>query len=158
MPNTHHAVASTGLLVAALRAVESERDDALFTDSYAVRLAGLEGSRLLADYLAATGPGPAIIEVRIRFWDEALLRAAARGARRDPGRGNGRAPWVYGTDEPDAKLKSLHWTVDVTDSDTPRHAGTSGRRRRPSRAGSSRRGYRRTCRAECRSGCPEGPS
>jgi methyltransferase (TIGR00027 family) len=81
MPDNHHAVADTGLLVAAMRAAESERDDALFTDEYAAGLAGPTGRRLLEDYLAATGPGPAIIEVRTRYWDEALQRAAALGAR-----------------------------------------------------------------------------
>lgn len=81
MTNTHHAVAGTGLLVAAMRAVESERDDALFTDHYADALAGTEGRRLLADYRAATGPDPAIIEVRTRFWDEVLQDAAERGNR-----------------------------------------------------------------------------
>jgi methyltransferase (TIGR00027 family) len=81
MPNTRQAVASTGLLVAAIRAAESERDDPLFTDPYAAELAGPAGRRLLADYEAATGQGPAIIEVRTRFWDEQLQRAAQRGAR-----------------------------------------------------------------------------
>ena len=79
--DSSEAVASTGLLVAAMRAAESERDDRLFTDPYAATLAGLEGRRLLADYEAATGTGPAIIEVRTRFWDEALQRAADLGGR-----------------------------------------------------------------------------
>jgi methyltransferase (TIGR00027 family) len=81
MTNAQYAVASTGLLVAAMRAAESERDDPLFTDPHAATLAGPEGRRLLADYTAATGPGPAIIEVRTRFWDEALQHAADLGAR-----------------------------------------------------------------------------
>jgi len=40
MDNTKHAVAATGLLVAAMRAEESARDDALFHDPFAERLAG----------------------------------------------------------------------------------------------------------------------
>ena len=49
MDNTKHAVAATGLLVAAMRAEESARDDALFNDPFAERLAGDEGRRLLAE-------------------------------------------------------------------------------------------------------------
>ena len=43
MDNTKHAVAATGLLVAAMRAEESARDDALFHDPFAERLAGDDG-------------------------------------------------------------------------------------------------------------------
>ena len=49
MDNTKHAVAATGLLVAAMRAEESARDDALFHDPFAERLAGDDGRRLLAE-------------------------------------------------------------------------------------------------------------
>ena len=49
MENTKHAVAATGLLVAAMRAEESARDDALFHDPFAERLAGDDGRRLLAE-------------------------------------------------------------------------------------------------------------
>jgi len=55
MDNTKHAVAATGLLVAAMRAEESVRDDALFHDPFAHRLAGEEGRRLLAEATAETG-------------------------------------------------------------------------------------------------------
>jgi methyltransferase (TIGR00027 family) len=76
MNDTNHAVAATGLLVAAMRAAETRRADALFTDPFAAELAGPEGRRLLDDYLAATGSGaPDIIEIRTKFWDDALLRA-----------------------------------------------------------------------------------
>src|ERR1700758_2761986 len=79
MDNTRQAVAATGLLVAAMRAEESARDDPLLTDPFAERLAGNEGRRLLADAVAATGQASAQIIVRTRFWDEALLRANADG-------------------------------------------------------------------------------
>jgi methyltransferase (TIGR00027 family) len=78
MDSTKHAVASTGLLVAAIRADEHGRDDRLFTDPFAERLAGDEGRRLLAESVAATGSATPEIAIRTRFWDEALLRAADR--------------------------------------------------------------------------------
>jgi methyltransferase (TIGR00027 family) len=79
MDNTKHAVAATGLLVAAMRAEESARDDALFTDPFAERLAGEEGRRLLAESSAETGQPSAPIVVRTRLFDEALLRVHADG-------------------------------------------------------------------------------
>jgi methyltransferase (TIGR00027 family) len=79
MDNTKHAVAATGLLVAAMRAEESARDDALFTDPFAERLAGEEGRRLLAESSAETGQASAPIVVRTRLFDEALLRVHADG-------------------------------------------------------------------------------
>lgn len=80
MDNTKQAVAATGLLAAAVRAEESERDDPLFTDPFAQRLAGDEGRRLLADAVSATGQSPAEIAIRTRFFDEALLSAQRDGA------------------------------------------------------------------------------
>ena len=79
MDNTKHAVAATGLLVAAMRAEESARDDALFHDPFAERLAGDDGRRLLAESSAETGQPSAPIVVRTRLFDEALLRAHADG-------------------------------------------------------------------------------
>jgi len=108
MDTTKHAVAATGLLVAAMRAEESTRDDALFNDPFAERLAGDEGRRLLAEASAATGQPSAPIVVRTRLYDEALLRthvsqavilAAGMDARAY------RLPWrdgvtVYEVDQP----------------------------------------------------------
>jgi methyltransferase (TIGR00027 family) len=72
------AVAGTGLLVAAIRAKESARDDRLFTDPYADKLAGDTGRALLAAAIADAGERSTIqIVVRTRFWDDALLRAVA---------------------------------------------------------------------------------
>jgi methyltransferase (TIGR00027 family) len=79
MDSTKQAVAHTGLLVAAMRAEESVRDDALFTDPFAERLAGEEGRRLLAESSAETGRASASIVVRTRLFDEALLRVHADG-------------------------------------------------------------------------------
>lgn len=76
MDETREAVAGTGLLVAAIRAMESGRDDRLFIDPFADKLAGETGRRLLAAAIAETGERSTVqIVVRTRFWDEALLRA-----------------------------------------------------------------------------------
>lgn len=101
MDNAKHAVAATGLLVAAMRAEESRRDDALFDDPFADRLAGADGRRLLAEATAETGPASSAIVVRTRLYDEALLRmprvsqvvilAAGMDAR------SFRLPWPGGT-------------------------------------------------------------
>ena len=98
------AVAATGLLVAAMRAEESTRDDRLFTDPFAEQLAGEEGRRLLAEAEATTGRGSsAQIVIRTRFWDEALLRANAEGCHQVVTLAAGmdarayRLPWRAGT-------------------------------------------------------------
>lgn len=79
MHTTREAVAGTGLLVAAIRARETLRDDRLFTDPYAEKLAGDAGRRHLEAALTASGEQSTVqIVVRTRFWDEALSRAAAR--------------------------------------------------------------------------------
>ncbi|HEY9265378.1 MAG TPA: SAM-dependent methyltransferase [Mycobacterium sp.] len=72
------AVADTAVLVAAIRARESARDDHLFTDPFAQRLAGETGAQMLARMVAEVGDQSTTqIVVRTRFWDEALLRATA---------------------------------------------------------------------------------
>jgi methyltransferase (TIGR00027 family) len=80
MDSTKQAVAATGLLVAAMRAEESVRDDALFSDPFAERLAGDEGRRLLAESGAETGQPSAPIVVRTRLFDEAVMRVHLDGA------------------------------------------------------------------------------
>ncbi|MBS1694843.1 MAG: SAM-dependent methyltransferase [Actinobacteria bacterium] len=76
MERGRKAVADTGLLVAAIRARESSREDRLFTDPFADRLAGRTGRDLLAAAMAATGEqATQQIVIRTRFWDDALLRA-----------------------------------------------------------------------------------
>jgi methyltransferase (TIGR00027 family) len=75
-------VAKTALLVAALRAEESERADRLFDDPFARDLAGDEGREVLAQYRASARHGLVpVIEVRTRYFDETLLRACAAGLR-----------------------------------------------------------------------------
>lgn len=79
MYRTREAVASTGILVAAIRAKESAREDALFADPFADTLAGPEGREMLAAAVAAAGEqSSSQIVVRTRFWDEALLRTGIR--------------------------------------------------------------------------------
>ncbi|MFZ6180308.1 SAM-dependent methyltransferase [Nannocystis pusilla] len=75
-----NAVATTGLLVAAMRAEESARPDRLFEDPFAAQLAGDAGRAALAAYRRAALPLP-IIEVRTRCFDEAIARAWAAGIR-----------------------------------------------------------------------------
>jgi methyltransferase (TIGR00027 family) len=74
-------IATTALLVAAIRAREQSRPDRLFDDPFAATLAGDEGFAALASYRAAAGPGVPIIEVRTRFLDDALARITGRGVR-----------------------------------------------------------------------------
>jgi methyltransferase (TIGR00027 family) len=75
-------VAKTGLLVAALRAEETKRPDRLFDDPFADALAGEVGRSLLGLYRdSATSGTVPIIEVRTRWYDEAIARAAASGIR-----------------------------------------------------------------------------
>jgi methyltransferase (TIGR00027 family) len=111
MDSTKQAVAATGLLVAAMRAEESTRDDALFHDPFAERLAGDEGRRLLAESSAETGQPSAPIVVRTRLFDEALLRVHADGVAQVVNLAAGmdarsyRLPWrdgttVYEVDQP----------------------------------------------------------
>jgi methyltransferase (TIGR00027 family) len=72
------AVAETGILVAAMRAHESTRDDRLFVDPFADRLRATPVARMLARMIAEVGDQSATqIVVRTRFWDEAILRATA---------------------------------------------------------------------------------
>ncbi len=70
-------MANTGLLVAAIRARESAREDRLFDDPFAHKLAGATGEQLLANAIGVSGEqSTAQIVVRTRFFDDALLRSA----------------------------------------------------------------------------------
>ncbi|MEV4312922.1 SAM-dependent methyltransferase [Actinocrispum sp. NPDC049592] len=66
-------VAQTSRLTAALRARESARPDALFTDPFAARLAGEAGTALLAEF-----GDNSTIAVRTRFFDDVITAAEAR--------------------------------------------------------------------------------
>jgi methyltransferase (TIGR00027 family) len=121
------AVADTGLLVAAMRAAESARDDRLFTDPFADRLAGERGRKLLEASVTEAGDGGSTqIVVRTRFWDEALL-AATQNVRQVVILAAGmdarayRLPWpagttVYELDQPEV----LSIKADAMAGDDPR--------------------------------------
>lgn len=68
-----HGVALTSLWVAAWRAAESERPDALFHDPFARQLAGPEGFAVLDAARAASPVEAPIIPVRTRFFDERVV-------------------------------------------------------------------------------------
>ena len=173
MNNAREAVANTGLLVAAIRAMESTRDDRLFTDPFADRLAGDTGRRLLAAAMADSGEASTVqIVVRTRFWDEALLRAvrvakqvvivaAGMDARAY------RLAWPDGTtvyeldqpaviaakaeilaDDPPQCRRRCRWGRPGDDRPT-RRAGTRFRSSRPRRSGSWRAYFSTSTRALC---------
>jgi methyltransferase (TIGR00027 family) len=100
-----HAVASTGLLVAAIRAAETASKNPLFIDSYAHHLAGPEGRQLLAEYLRVTAAQvPPIIELRTWYWDRALQHA----------RDNGASQFVILAAGRDARAYRLRWRDSAT--------------------------------------------
>ncbi len=77
------AIAKTSLLTAAMRAMETKRnegDGRLFSDPYAELLAGKEGLALLQKALAESGEQPAIA-VRTQFMDEKIKEAIKNGVR-----------------------------------------------------------------------------
>jgi methyltransferase (TIGR00027 family) len=96
-------VATTALLVAAIRADESKRADRLFEDPFADVLAGDAGRAALQSYRAAVGASIPIIEVRTRYFDEALLRAQSSGARQ----------FVIVAAGMDARAYRLDWQADT---------------------------------------------
>jgi methyltransferase (TIGR00027 family) len=85
MTDLLNPVERTALLTAALRAAETLREDRLYEDPYAARLAGEAGPQLLAEVHAATFPAdrprylpstPDYNAIRTRFFDEFLVDAA----------------------------------------------------------------------------------
>ena len=74
------AVAKTSLLTAAMRAVETKREDRLFNDPYAELLAGAEGAELLRRAIAESGDQPAIA-IRTRYIDDRFNAALKEGVR-----------------------------------------------------------------------------
>src|SRR5262245_24109726 len=95
-------VASTAHWVAAARARESSRPDALFYDPFAAALAGAEGERWMDDPRDEAVIS-AYVALRTRFFDDALLEAARGGIRQIVLLAAGldarayRLPWPTGT-------------------------------------------------------------
>jgi len=104
MDSARQAIAATGLIVAAMRAEESAREDRLFVDPFAERLAGDAGRQLLAKAAAETEQSSGQIVIRTRFWDEALLRAEAEGI----------SQVVILAAGMDARAYRLPWRADTT--------------------------------------------
>ncbi len=75
------AVGSTALLVAAMRAAETDRADRLFSDPFARALADEEGAAMLARAHARGLHKMPLVEVRTRYLDERLLAASRDGIR-----------------------------------------------------------------------------
>lgn len=69
-----HGVALTSLWVAAWRAAETERSDALFRDPFARQLAGPEGLRILEAARAVAPIEAPTIPVRTQFFDQRIPR------------------------------------------------------------------------------------
>ncbi|GAA5199008.1 SAM-dependent methyltransferase [Rugosimonospora acidiphila] len=74
-------VAGSANWIAAVRARESRRPDRLFDDPFAERLAGERGFAAMAASERASGGENAFIPVRVRWFDDAVLRAVADGVR-----------------------------------------------------------------------------
>ena len=77
------AVAKTSLLIAAIRAVEtnrSEKEGRLFTDPFAEVLAGSEGFSILEQVLAEAGEQHGIV-LRTRYFDDRIMHGLAQGIR-----------------------------------------------------------------------------
>jgi methyltransferase (TIGR00027 family) len=67
-------LANTSRWMAAIRAYESQRPDALFTDPLASALAGEEGRRMLGPEYSALANSATYVAIRTRFFDDFISR------------------------------------------------------------------------------------
>lgn len=74
-------VGLTSLWVAAMRAVETERPDAIISDPFARALAGEEGFEVMARGDPPGAVRPPVVAVRTRFFDDAIRAALDAGIR-----------------------------------------------------------------------------
>jgi methyltransferase (TIGR00027 family) len=70
--------AGSAFWIAAVRARETERQDRLFADPYARDLAGQRGLAVMAASERASGGENAFIPVRVRWFDDLIVRGAVR--------------------------------------------------------------------------------
>ena len=105
-------VSDTAFMVAAYRALESERADALFRDPLAGRLAGENGRRIIENLPKAAFMGGWSVIIRTRIIDEMIDAAIAEGIDTILNLGAGLDTRPYRMDLP----ASLRWTeVDFPD-------------------------------------------
>jgi methyltransferase (TIGR00027 family) len=71
-------ISDTALWVAAFRAMETERSDAIFHDPYARRLAGPRGEEIVKDMGLSQASAAAMV-VRTAVFDEIILDVVSRG-------------------------------------------------------------------------------
>lgn len=80
LPNPVRNVSDTALWVAMYRALETDRDDAIFRDRYARRLAGERGAAIVDNLPRARSMAMPMI-VRTAVMDELVLRCVQEGCR-----------------------------------------------------------------------------
>jgi methyltransferase (TIGR00027 family) len=104
--NTLSSVAATACWVAASRALESERDDALFRDPYARALAGERGFAILeaAAAFRQGSPQSPYVSVRTRFIDDVINETVSR---------RGVSQVVLLAAGMDARAMRIHWAADL---------------------------------------------
>ncbi|GIH21218.1 class I SAM-dependent methyltransferase [Rugosimonospora africana] len=123
-------VVNTAYWIAAVRARESSRPDRLFDDPFARRLAGERGVAAMTASERASGGENTFIPVRVRWFDDAVLRAVADGYRQVVLLGAGLDTRPYRLDLPG----DLDWyeldRPEVFDGKQPALAGTTPRCRR----------------------------
>jgi methyltransferase (TIGR00027 family) len=94
-------VVGTAHWIAAVRARESARPDRLFDDPFAARLAGERGVKMMGASERASGGENAFIPVRVRWFDDAVIRAVGQGLRQVVLLGAGLDTRPYRLDLPD---------------------------------------------------------
>jgi methyltransferase (TIGR00027 family) len=123
-------VVGSAYWIAAVRARESARADRLFDDPFAARLAGERGVATMAASERASGGENRFIPVRVRWFDDAVLRAVADGCRQVVLLGAGLDTRPYRLDLP----ADLDWyeldRQEIFDDKEPVLAGAAPRCRR----------------------------
>ena len=106
------AVGSTALLVAAMRAAETDRADRLFSDPFARALADEEGAAMLARAQARGLHKVPLVEVRTRYLDDRLLEASRAGVRQIVILAAGMDARAYRLDWPSTPVPTRLYEID----------------------------------------------